>query len=88
MSVYWPVPLSKKPFDVYCRILHAYTIIYNNIGFFASPLRPLSASPGPFQTERFGCVHETVLHAPHVHQPWGGQSQVARVQICMYIYLK
>ena len=26
---------SKKPFDVYYRILHAYTIIYFNIGFFA-----------------------------------------------------
>ena len=25
----------KEPFDVYCRILHAYTIIYVNIGFFS-----------------------------------------------------
>ena len=26
----------KEPFDVYCRILHAYTIIYVNIGFFSA----------------------------------------------------
>ena len=26
---------NKKPFGVYFRILHAYTIIYSNIGFFA-----------------------------------------------------
>ena len=30
-----PQTPSKKPFDVYFRILHAYTIIYFNIGFFA-----------------------------------------------------
>ena len=28
------VKCSKKPFDVHCRILYAYTIIYVNIGFF------------------------------------------------------
>ena len=34
---------SKKPFDVYCRILHAYTIKNFNIGFFAlGGLTPLS----------------------------------------------
>ena len=26
----------KEPFDVYCRILYAYTIIYVNIGFFSA----------------------------------------------------
>ena len=29
---------SKKRFDLYCRRLHAYTIIYNNIWFFAGHL--------------------------------------------------
>ena len=29
------IPFRKEPFDVYCRILHAYTIIYVNIGFFS-----------------------------------------------------
>ena len=31
------VALRKEPFDVYCRILYAYTIIYVNIGFFSVP---------------------------------------------------
>ena len=31
---------SKKPFDVYCRILHAYTIIYFNIGCLAKFVTP------------------------------------------------
>ena len=35
---------SKKPFDVYCRIVHAYTIIYFNIGFFALLLLLISFS--------------------------------------------